>query len=207
MPNSIARNTLLGAGLAALLAAAPVSLHWSPARTPSLSVDRADARTVRHPILGTIPEVHHTVYRRLERQPRYHTGTAAAALAATGAYGVYDTYSGNGYGQSLDYASGSYGNGYSQSPDYAGGYSQSPAYASGYDQSASYNRGYNNLYSYAPQGAAEPRALPAESRYPTARALNDGGFMRAVQYESSTPDADELYANCVDRNYGACPNH
>ena len=40
--------TLLGVVLsAALLAAAPVSLHWSPAKTLSLSLDKAAARVGR----------------------------------------------------------------------------------------------------------------------------------------------------------------
>ena len=42
MKNIIRTGATLGAAL--LLAAAPFSFHWSPARTLSMSLDKADAR-------------------------------------------------------------------------------------------------------------------------------------------------------------------
>ena len=72
--------TLLGVVLsAALLAAAPVSLHWSPAKTLSLSLDKADARIGRPLTPGSVAGVNRRVHRRA-----YYG--AAAGAAAVGAY-------------------------------------------------------------------------------------------------------------------------
>jgi hypothetical protein len=72
--------TLLGVTLgAALLAAAPVSLHWSPAKTLTLSLDKADARVGRPLTPGSVASVNRRVHRRA-----YYG--AAAGAAAAGAY-------------------------------------------------------------------------------------------------------------------------
>jgi hypothetical protein len=72
--------TLLGVTLsAALLAAAPVSLHWSPAKMLSLSLDQANARVGRPLTPGSVAGVNRRVHRRA-----YYG--AAAGAAAAGAY-------------------------------------------------------------------------------------------------------------------------
>ena len=70
----------------ALLCAAPLSLHWSPAKTLSLSVDTASAR-VGHPLT---PMSVAGVNRRVNRRAYY----GAAAAGAVG-YGYYN-YAGPG---------------------------------------------------------------------------------------------------------------
>jgi hypothetical protein len=77
--------SLLGVtlGAALLFAAAPFSLHWSPAKTVSLSLDRADARIGRPLTPGSVAGVHRRVYRRTVRRGYYG---AAAGAAAAGAY-------------------------------------------------------------------------------------------------------------------------
>jgi hypothetical protein len=72
--------TLLGVTFsAALLAAAPFSLHWSPAKTLTLSLDQADARIGRPLTPGSVAGVNRRVHRRA-----YYG--AAAGAAAAGAY-------------------------------------------------------------------------------------------------------------------------
>jgi hypothetical protein len=68
---------LLGAtlGAALLLAAAPFSFHWSPARTLSLSLDKADARIGRPLTPMSVAGVNRRVHRRA------YYGAAAAAGA------------------------------------------------------------------------------------------------------------------------------
>ena len=59
--------TVLGISLgAALLCAVPVSLQWSPLKTVSISVDKAEARIGRPLTPGSIAGVH----RRVERSTR-----------------------------------------------------------------------------------------------------------------------------------------
>ncbi len=67
---------------AALLAAVPYSVHWSPAKTLSLSLDKADARIGRPLTPGSVAGVNRRVHRRA-----YYG--AAAGAAAVGAYGGY----------------------------------------------------------------------------------------------------------------------
>lgn len=70
--------TLLALG-AALLAAAPVSLRWSPVKTVSLPLDRAEARVGRPLTPGSVAGVNRRVHRRA------YYGAAAGAAAAGGA--------------------------------------------------------------------------------------------------------------------------
>ena len=71
--------TLLGVVLsAALLAAAPVSLHWSPAKTLSLSLDKAEARIGRPLSPGSVAGVN----RRVHRRAYYGAAVGAAAVGA-----------------------------------------------------------------------------------------------------------------------------
>ena len=75
--------TLLGVVLsAALLAAAPVSLHWLPAKTLSLSLDKAEARVGRPLTPGSVAGVNRRVHRRA------YYGAAAVGAAAVGAAAV-----------------------------------------------------------------------------------------------------------------------
>ncbi len=77
------KTILLGAtiGAALLLAAAPFSLQWSPAKTLSLSLDKADARLGRPLTPMSAAGVHRRVHRRA-----YYGAAAAAGAAAAGAY-------------------------------------------------------------------------------------------------------------------------
>ena len=54
-----------------VMCAAPVSIHWSPAQTLSLSVDKADARVGRPLTPGSVAGVHRRVHRRAYRHG-YH---------------------------------------------------------------------------------------------------------------------------------------
>ncbi len=65
---------------ATLFCAAPLSVHWSPAKSPSLSIDTADARIGRPLTPGSVAGVNRRVHRRA------YYGAAAAAGAA-GYYG------------------------------------------------------------------------------------------------------------------------
>ena len=83
------RSTMLGAALgAAILCLAPVSLHWSPAGTVSISVDKTDARVGRPLTPGSVAGVNRRVHRRAYRRGYYGAAVGAAAVgaAATGAY-------------------------------------------------------------------------------------------------------------------------
>jgi hypothetical protein len=72
--------TLLGIALgAALLAAAPFSMQWSPANTLTLSLNTAEARIGRPLTPGSVAGVNRRVHRRA-----YYG--AAAGAAAAGAY-------------------------------------------------------------------------------------------------------------------------
>jgi hypothetical protein len=72
--------TLLGVTIsAALIAAAPVSLHWTPAKMLTLSLDKADARVGRPLTPVSVAGVNRRVHRRA-----YYG--AAAGAAAAGAY-------------------------------------------------------------------------------------------------------------------------
>jgi hypothetical protein len=76
MKKSSTLATVLGA---AFLCAAPVSLQWSPAKTPSLSVDTADARIGRPLTPMSVAGVN----RRVHRRAYYGAATAG---------GVYNYY-------------------------------------------------------------------------------------------------------------------
>jgi hypothetical protein len=65
---------------ATLFCAAPLSLHWSPAKTLSLSVDSADARIGRPLTPGSVAGVNRRVHRRA------YYGAAAAGAAGYGYY-------------------------------------------------------------------------------------------------------------------------
>ena len=83
--NAMKKLTLLGVVLSgALLAAAPVSLHWSPAKTLSLSLDKAEARVGRPLTPGSVAGVNRRVHRRAYYGAA--VGAAAVGAAAVGAY-------------------------------------------------------------------------------------------------------------------------
>ena len=66
---------------AALLTTAPLSLNYSPAKTLSVSLDRAEARVGRPLTPMSVAGVNRRVHRRA------YYGAAAAGAAAYGAYG------------------------------------------------------------------------------------------------------------------------
>lgn len=76
---------LLGAALGAALlcAAVPFSVHWSPAKTPSLSLDTAQARIGRPLTPMSVAGVNRRVHRRA------YYGAAAAGAVAAGTYYNY----------------------------------------------------------------------------------------------------------------------
>ena len=79
------RLTLLGAALgAALLCAAPISLHWLPAGTVYISVDKAAARVGRPLTPGSVAGVHWRGHRRA-----YYGAAAGAAAVGAAAAGSY----------------------------------------------------------------------------------------------------------------------
>jgi hypothetical protein len=166
------RRGLLSIALgAALLSAAPISLHWSSTAAPSLSIDRAHAR-IGHPLSpGSAAGVNRRVNRRTARRAYY--GGAAAAGAAAASYGVAGVNEG-------------YDTGYSR--DYRGG--------------------YNNLYSYAPAANTAPATGPATHATPavSTTSANVGGSETSEHSTSTVPSlSPELYAACLDRTYGTCP--
>ena len=64
--------SLLGVALAAsIFCTTPVSLHWSPNTTPSLSVDSADARIGRPLTPMSVAGVNRRVHRRAYRHNYY----------------------------------------------------------------------------------------------------------------------------------------
>jgi hypothetical protein len=67
---------------ATLFCAAPLSVHWSSAKSPSLSVDTADARIGRPLTPMSVAGVNRRVHRRA-----YYGAAAAGAVGA----GVYAT--------------------------------------------------------------------------------------------------------------------
>jgi len=79
------KPTLLGVALTALLCAAPLSLQWSAAKAPSLSVDAANARLGRPLTPMTVAGVN----RRVHRRAYYGAGAVAAGAAAYGTAGVH----------------------------------------------------------------------------------------------------------------------
>jgi hypothetical protein len=70
-------GVVLGAGL---LAAIPFSVQWTPAKTLSLSLDKAEARLGRPLSPMSVAGVHRRVHRRA------YYGAAAAGAAAAGGY-------------------------------------------------------------------------------------------------------------------------
>jgi hypothetical protein len=75
----------LGFALATgLLCSTPVTVDWSPAKVPSLSIDTADARVGRPLTPMSVAGVNRRVHRRA------YYGAAAAAGAA--GYGYYNYY-------------------------------------------------------------------------------------------------------------------
>jgi hypothetical protein len=57
---------------AMVMCAAPVSIHWLPAQTLSLSVDKADARIGRPLTPGSVAGVNRRVHRRAYRHGHYY---------------------------------------------------------------------------------------------------------------------------------------
>lgn len=109
---------------AALLAAAPFSLHWSHEKNVALSLDRADARVGRPATALSVAGVHRRAYRRAYRGAAYGAAGAAAAYGVGSYYGAYG-YPGYSYGSYSypGYSSGSYSYpGYSYGGYYRPGY-------------------------------------------------------------------------------------
>jgi hypothetical protein len=83
-------STLGVAFVTAVLCAAPITVHWSPSKTPSLSVSAADARIGRPLTPMSVAGVNRRVHRRA------YYGAAAVGAAAVGA-GVYNYRRACGY--------------------------------------------------------------------------------------------------------------
>jgi hypothetical protein len=88
---------------AAFFCAAPLSLHWSPTKTPSLSVDTADARVGRPLTPMSVAGVNRRAMRRtygVGANVGYHPVARAAAVGAVaaGAAAAGAGYYGAGYG-------------------------------------------------------------------------------------------------------------
>src|SRR5215813_7079478 len=85
--NIMTRNAkLLGVIVtAALFTAAPLSLHYSPAKVLSVSLDRAQARVGRPLTPMSVAGVN----RRVHRRAYYGAAAAGAAAAGAAAYGAY----------------------------------------------------------------------------------------------------------------------
>ena len=113
-------------GTAALFCAAPVSLQWSPAKTPSLSLNTADARIGRPLTPMSFAGVHRRAMRRtygVGANLGYHPVARAAAIGAVAAgagyYGAgYGGWGGWGFNQPL-YSSAGFGWG---APGWGGGW-------------------------------------------------------------------------------------
>ena len=76
---------------AALLTAAPLSPHYSPAKVLSVSLDRAEARVGRPLTPMSVAGVHRRVHRRA------YYGAAAVGVGAAAAYGGYRHHRACGY--------------------------------------------------------------------------------------------------------------
>jgi len=74
------------------LSAAPLSVQWSPAKMPSVSIERAQARVGRPLTPGSVAGVNRRVQRRA-----YYGAAAGAAATGAAAYGAY--HYGQPYGQ------------------------------------------------------------------------------------------------------------
>jgi len=68
---------------AGLLCSVPLTLNWSPAKAPSLSIDTADARVGRPLTPMSVAGVNRRVHRRA------YVGAAAAGAAGYGYYNYY----------------------------------------------------------------------------------------------------------------------
>jgi hypothetical protein len=75
-------STLGIVAAAALFCAAPLSVHWSTTKSPSLSVDTADARIGRPLTPMSVAGVNRRVHRRA-----YYGAAAGAAAVGAGYYG------------------------------------------------------------------------------------------------------------------------
>ena len=75
-------------GAALACAAVPLSLQWSPAKAPSLSIDRAEARVGRPLTATSVAGVSRRVHRRTARRATVGAAVGAAAVGAatTAAY-------------------------------------------------------------------------------------------------------------------------
>jgi hypothetical protein len=124
----------LSVGAALACAAVPLSLQWSPAKAPSLSLDRAEARVGRPLTATSVAGVNRRVHRRAARRATVGVAVGAAAVGAatTAAYvGAPGPYYGPAPGPYYGPAPGPYyGPGPAPYPPVAAGYG--PPVAAGY---------------------------------------------------------------------------
>lgn len=116
------KRTLLATTFgAAALAAIPISLQWSPSKTPSLSLSTANARVGRPLTPGSIAGVNRRVDRRAARRGYYGAGVGGGYYGAgvgrglVGA-GVLGAAAAGGYYGGTPYFGGGYQGLYSYSP-------------------------------------------------------------------------------------------
>jgi len=53
--------------------------------------------------------------------------------------------------------------------------------------------------------AAATNSASQEYKYPVGRSANEGGMGYNVQNSTFPPGSPELYAACLNRNFGTCP--
>ena len=127
------RTTMTKLGLSAVsvsaalvCAAVPLSLHWSPVKAPSVSIDQAEARVGRPLTATSVAGVSRRVNRRADRRAAagVAVGTATVGAATTGTYVAASgpAPDGPGYGPVAA--------GYGYGPVVAAGYGPGPAPAS-----------------------------------------------------------------------------
>ena len=165
---------------AVLMCATPVSLHWSPVKAPSLSVDTASARVGRPLTPVSVAGVHRRAYRRAAYGGGYYGGGAgiaaagavAAGAAATGAYAGYPPATGAYAGYPP--ATGVYA-GYPPATGVYAGYPPATGVYAGYPPATgayappatgAYAPAATGAYAPAATGAYVPAATGAYAGYP-----------------------------------------
>ena len=153
--------TTFGIIIAAVFCAAPLSVHWSPAKSPSLSVDTANARVGRPLTPMSIAGVNRRAHRRAYG--------AAAGAAAVGAFAA-GTASAHGYGYGYGYDNGYADNGYVENGYVDNGYVDDGYAAPVADLAApAYGYGYGGYaygaptYGYAAPAYAAPAPVYGSS--------------------------------------------
>ena len=136
-----------------LLFASPISLNWSPASLPSMSIDRADARIGRPLTPLSVAGVNRRVHRRAYYRAATGYGYGRSGYRGYGGYGYggYGGYRYGGYSYDPNYTafSASTYSGYSE-PYSSYSYGSYSPYTQGYYRGVIYVPYYLGYYSYMP---------------------------------------------------------